>query len=177
MKRLCRSNIRKHVNPIATYAAIQGIRTIGRKLGPFPAPPWRCHNPLAPHRGEWVVVDLDATGRTGRFTCSCGYVYTRNVNLEGKLSAPRARRWGPLLPMFVAWAHPRGAGITSAIRCIGTTYKTVRDAADEMGLGPWPRRKGVELSMADFHDHLAATKRNEPYFTTKPLHVARSDGK
>lgn len=50
----------------------------------FSPPPWRCPNWLAPHYGQAVVVNYECVydhrrpDRTiRRFTCSCGFVFTR----------------------------------------------------------------------------------------------------
>lgn len=48
---------------------------------PFGKGPWPCLNPVADHYGRNVITKIKITpykgAPLGRFTCSCGYVYTR----------------------------------------------------------------------------------------------------
>jgi hypothetical protein len=63
--------------------------------------PWECRNPLAEHFGQLVVKQMELTTtslhESARFTCACGYVYTRSISSSGRIGNPKFRDFGPLL--------------------------------------------------------------------------------
>lgn len=110
--------------------------------GPFGPGPWPCRNPLAAHRGEAVVQDLkwyrNKGPIVGVFQCDCGYRYTRGIDGQGNLGAPRYRSYGPMLAPVLRAAVSRGETLRSLGRRLELDPKTVVMEALTLGLEiPW----------------------------------------
>ena len=102
---------------------------------PFGTGPWLCLNQLADHYDTPAVTALnlykDHDKLVGRFSCSCGYVYTRGVSGDGLLGPPRYRSYGPMLRVKLKELNDLKFGIRAMSRILGLDAKTV---AREMAL-------------------------------------------
>ncbi|HYD30293.1 MAG TPA: TnsD family Tn7-like transposition protein [Azospirillaceae bacterium] len=108
---------------------------LGSRRALFGSGPWPCLNPLAAHRGQPVITDLSVHldhGRPiGRFTCSCGYVYSRNASVGAK---PRVQEFGPLFDERLRALVAEGCGLRAAARTLGVDPGSVRSHAERLGL-------------------------------------------
>lgn len=106
---------------------------------PFGLGPWPCRNPLAGHFGQ-PVAQLAETHREsgkliGRFTCSCGYVFSLAAASESK---PRILNLGPLFRQRLRDLVAGGAGLRAAARALAVDPGTVCRHAECLGLDiPW----------------------------------------
>lgn len=107
-------------------------------IGPFGAGPWPCFNPLASHTGEKVVVDLSSYVTRGRlvarFLCSCGYVYSRSLRADGKMTKPKFYRYGPLFEPEFRRLISEDASLRAVGRALEIDPKTVVAEAKRLGL-------------------------------------------
>lgn len=103
--------------------------------GPFGSGPWLCLNRLSDHFDTPAVTRLnlykDHDKLVGRFTCSCGYVFTRGVSEDGLHGPPRYRHYGPLLRAKLIEFSGLNLSIRAIGRILGLDAKTV---AREMAL-------------------------------------------
>lgn len=113
------------------------------RASPFGAGPWPCINPLAMHRSHSPIKTLtqhrNHGNRVGVFSCSCGYVYTRCLDLQtGKLGSPRFLHYGPLLEPVLRQLVVAGTGLREIGRSLKLDPKTVVRLASELGIAvPW----------------------------------------
>ncbi|MDO9714500.1 TnsD family Tn7-like transposition protein, partial [Paracraurococcus lichenis] len=109
-----------------------------RAVGPFGAGPWPCLNPLASHTGEAVVIDLTSYTTKGRvvarFSCRCGYVYSRGLSADGGQTQPRFYRYGALLEPELRRLVGEGVSLRAAGRALCLDPKTVVAEAKRLGL-------------------------------------------
>jgi hypothetical protein len=111
---------------------------------PFGLGPWPCLNPLAKHYGQAVTVQFQmrrVLGRAiGRFTCSCGLVYSL---AEDSKSKPRILDRGLLFDERLRSLVAEGSSLHAAARALAVSCNAVRFHAARLGLTvPWkPRRR------------------------------------
>lgn len=108
--------------------------------------PWPCRNPLAEHFGEPSIHDLVVSkskgALTGRFSCSCGYIYTQMRRSDGSMDKPRMHLFGETLRPFLlaAIGSRRTAGWTA--RQVGLDVQTLIRTARRLGIWtPWTLKK------------------------------------
>ena len=104
--------------------------------------PWPCLNPLADHKSELRIATVDAYRNrgavVGRFSCDCGYVYSRGLSSAGELGPPKFRAGGPLLEVALRRLISSGAKLRAMARELGLDPKTVVREALSIGLDvPW----------------------------------------
>lgn len=109
-----------------------------RAVGPFGVGPWPCLNPLASHTGEAVVTDLTSYTTKGRvvtrFSCSCGYVYSRGLSADGGQTEPRLYHYGALLEPELRRRVGEGVSLRATGRALGLDPSTVVSVAKRLGL-------------------------------------------
>jgi hypothetical protein len=106
---------------------------------PFGDGPWRCHNPLASHVGEPVVHQVayhtDKGVPVGRFSCSCGYVFSRKQG--GK---PVVIEFGPAFEAQLTRCAEEAMSLRAAARTLFVSTKTVIHQAKRLGIRtPWTK--------------------------------------
>ncbi|MBU2855894.1 TnsD family transposase [Acidithiobacillus ferruginosus] len=110
-----------------------------RPAPPFGKGPWPCFNRLADHYGQNVIHEIavrhDQDRVIGRFSCACGFVYSREV---GSRSSPRILDFGPLLDSQIRQKVAEGLGLRAVARYLAIDPGTVRLHASRLGLNvPW----------------------------------------
>lgn len=103
--------------------------------------PWPCFNPVFAHAQppdvKLQIINRPNRHGTGRFTCECGYTYTRSWDKQGKFEQPRFLNFGETLRPILA----------EAIKASWSHNKT----ATMLGLGiPTVKRQAVLLGMKGF---------------------------
>jgi Tn7-like transposition protein D/TniQ len=131
-------NRHKTIHPlqhIMLEAALMANDHTGADDGPFGPGPWVCLNRLADHYDTPAVTVLnlykDHDKLVGRFTCSCGYVFTRGVSEDGLHGPPRYRNYGPMLRAKLIELGGLNLSMRAISRILGLDAKTV---AREMAL-------------------------------------------
>lgn len=152
LPRICRGNNKPHPEPILLLK--QFLRGAPVSL-PFGSGPWPCLNPASDHYRKNVITQVirSFTSRDGcqaRFTCSCGYVYTRRTYADGSLSPPRFRKFGPLLHEFLAKARSSAWTINQTASMLriqpSTLIKAMRD-------------EGISIHWSNLPTYLVGRKR------------------
>lgn len=110
-----------------------------RPAPPFGKGPWPCFNRLADHYGQDVIYEIavrhEQNRVIGRFSCACGFVYSREV---GSRSSPRILDFGPLLDSQIRQKVAEGLGLRAVARYLAIDPGTVRLHASRLGLNvPW----------------------------------------
>lgn len=107
---------------------------------PFGDGPWQCRNPVSDHFGQPVVDQVlirrrrQKSGYVGEFECSCGYVYFRSADADGKLGPPTFRRFGPLLRPVIARAIEEKWSMRKTANALGTQIAVMLNAMDVEGI-------------------------------------------
>lgn len=109
------------------------------RASPFGAGPWPCINPLARHRSHSPIKTFtphrNHGNRVGVFSCTCGYVYTRCLDLQtGTLGSPRFLHYGPLLEPALRQLVMASTGLREVGRSLRLDPKTVVRLAGELGV-------------------------------------------
>lgn len=112
-----------------------------RAVPPFGKGPWPCFNRLANHYGQDVVREVavrrEQNRVVGRFSCDCGFVYSREM---GSKDSPRILDFGPLLDDQIRQKVSEGLGLRAIARCLAIDPGTVRLHASRRGLNvPWKK--------------------------------------
>lgn len=116
--------------------------------------PWPCYNPLCPDVGRSVINDakwdLQKRRIVGKFSCLCGFTYTRSIQPTGKLGPPRFRSLGPPLQTLLRKWVADGLSCFSIGKRMGLSAKTVERAARAMGVAvpESPRKRKAAASLA-----------------------------
>lgn len=107
---------------------------------PFGEGPWPCLNWHAKHYRRSVVTQMTAVATKGvkafnvaRFTCDCGFVYTRDVDAD-PMTYSRIVKFGPLFASQARDLRMAGYTINSIARTLGIDWITAQrliDAADD----------------------------------------------
>lgn len=101
--------------------------------------PWICRNPLARHYGKKTIRSYDTHRNHGHevavFRCSCGYVFTRSLNLlTGEVGLPRFQSYGALLAPALIALKEQGCSLRAISRELELDPKTVVRLASEIGV-------------------------------------------
>ncbi len=109
------------------------------RTSPFGAGPWPCFNPLARHSSHSPIKTFtqhrNHGNRVGVFSCTCGYVYTRCLDLQtGTLGSPRFLHYGPLLEPALRQLVMASTGLREVGRSLRLDPKTVVRLAGELGV-------------------------------------------
>lgn len=122
------------------------------RMSPFGAGPWPCMNPLAKHSSRSPIKTFSQHNnhgkRVGVFSCTCGYAYTRCLDVNtGTLGLPRFLHYGPLLEPVLRQLVMDGTGLRGVGRSLRLDPKTVVRLASELGIAvPWkPTAFGKKL--------------------------------
>lgn len=110
--------------------------------GPFGSGPWPCMNPLADHRGDLRIEQVNhyanRADRVGIFSCDCGHSYTRSISGDGAIGRARFKAGGPLLEAKLRELVVPGAKLREVARICGLDPKTIVREAMSLGLSvPW----------------------------------------
>lgn len=109
------------------------------RISLFGAGPWPCINPLANHTSHSPIKTFaqhrNHGHRVGVFSCTCGYVYTRCLDVKaGTLGLSRFLHYGPLLEPALRQLVMDGAGLRQVGRYLRLDPKTVVRLASELGI-------------------------------------------
>lgn len=109
---------------------------------PFGSGPWPCLNPLPVHEVAPARVALStrtSRGRLhGRFSCSCGYVYSRGLSNADTTTPPRYVAFGPTLEPELRRLVDAGVSLRAVARALGIDPSTVILEARRAGVKvPW----------------------------------------
>ncbi len=122
------------------------------RMSPFGAGPWPCMNPLAKHSSHSPIKTFSKHSnhgnRVGVFSCTCGYVYTRCLDVKtSTLGLPRFLHYGPLLESALRQLVMDGTGLREVGRSLRLDPKTVVRLASDLGIAvPWkPTAFGKKL--------------------------------
>jgi hypothetical protein len=104
---------------------------------PFGSGPWPCLNRLASHYGKHVITDVTCfheRGRpasiVGRFSCKCGFVYTRAAGDQGDTLTPRrVVRFGPLFEKRARELARAGQSTGAIAAALSIDWKTAAKLA------------------------------------------------
>lgn len=105
--------------------------------------PWPCLNPLGDHKGKLTVRDARRLRQVGgktywRFTCDCGYAYTRYVTEGGDWGAHTVWDFGPSLDRHIANAIASGHSLRQVHMKAGVGANTMLRHAAKRGIAhPW----------------------------------------
>lgn len=132
-------------------------RSGAHSQAPFGPGPWPCLNRLASHYGKHVITDVTCfheRGRSnvivGRFSCECGFVYTRAAGGQGDTLVPRrVVRFGPLFEKRARELARAGKSTRAIAAALCVDWKTAAKLAatrDENGRQPC---RDVGASAAD----------------------------
>lgn len=129
---------------LAAKFIVDHVRT--REVG-FGAGPWPCLNPLSDHHGQRVVMAVKKLRKVngllqGRFSCDCGYEYTRGVDNEGNWTKPAVWEFGPSLDSHVEEAVSNGWSLRRTHTGAGVGSETFLRHAERRGIRhPWRKPK------------------------------------
>ena len=136
---------------------------VGRDIG-FGTGPWQCFNPLGDHDGQHVVTKVRKLrvfdGRLqGRFSCGCGYEYTRSIDDQGRWGKPAIWEFGPNLDRHVKTAIQNGWSLNKPpTRWLASArklfYATPRDGVYLI--------RGVSQNRPADRGQIGASKRKQP---------------
>lgn len=122
------------------------------RMSPFGVGPWPCMNPLAKHGSHSPIKTFSQHSnhgnRVGVFSCTCGYVYTRCLDVKtSTLGLPRFLHYGPLLEPALRQLVMDGTGLREVGRFLRLDPKTVVRLANDLGIAvPWkPTAFGKKL--------------------------------
>lgn len=124
------------------YSFASSLPCRGVAIGPFGSGPWRCFNPVFNHAEETPVTRLVVrrwkARYVGEFECSCGYVYTRRLDDDGRLHPPRLKTFGPtVVPALKAMLAAGESGKAIAAK-LGVSWPSVPVIARQHGVDvPW----------------------------------------
>lgn len=106
-------------------------KTVDKKTAPFGEGPWPCLNPLAKHYKETVVTDMRVfkdkrhTDRVlGRFTCSCGFVYSQRADQYPSEKPYRVIEHGPLFKLEAIDLQDRGYKVNAIANLLDIDWQT-----------------------------------------------------
>lgn len=125
------------------------------RTSPFGTGPWPCINPLAKHSSHSPIKTFaqhrNHGNRVGVFSCICGYVYTRCLDVKtNTLGLPRFLNYGPLLESAFRQLVMDGSGLREIGRTLRLDPKTVVRLASELGIAvPWkPTLSGKKVPVS-----------------------------
>lgn len=105
---------------------------------PFGEPPWVCENPLASHFGQRTVVELKLIRHRGKvhahFRCDCGYCYSRTQQIDGTISEPRFREFGPSVLSFLKKAKHENRSLRSTAKALRIDPMTLKRIQQNYGI-------------------------------------------
>ncbi|WP_010170525.1 TnsD family Tn7-like transposition protein [Bacillus coahuilensis] len=100
--------------------------------GPFGKGPWFCLNPSADHYLQRCVTEVTfsinskSKNLIGRFSCSCGYIYTRNLQEGDELKKSRVLEFGPVWENAVQSMIKDGKSLTYISNALNTDIKVIK---------------------------------------------------
>ena len=106
---------------------------------PFGPGPWPCMNPASDHFKHRTIKLIKqkmrrSTGLSGVFECHCGYAYSMQRKLDGSLTPPRFRRFGPSLNEVIHNARANDETIEQTAKRLGIQKPVLRNAMREEGV-------------------------------------------
>lgn len=99
---------------------------------PFGKGPWLCLNPAADHYMSRCIKEfsLDTNPKSnksyGTFRCTCGYIYTRNLEERDEGKKTRVIEFGPIWQKSLAKLQNEGKSLTSMSDIMKADKKTIK---------------------------------------------------
>jgi Tn7-like transposition protein D/TniQ len=119
------------------------IANLERRTTRFGPPPWPCLNPLSDHYGRHVVTRSERLRNVlgveqARFSCRCGYEYTRSSHPDGTLGNPAVFEFGPALDVHIERSISQGLSLRQTHIKAGVGANTMLRHAARRGIKhPW----------------------------------------
>jgi len=155
---------RKAFHPLQHLLVQNFLTHRDKQLSPFGKGPWPCRNPLAKHHTDKPIKNFTQHRNHNKlvavFSCTCGYVYTRNFDpLTGKLGLPHFLRFGPLLESALRKFIEEGLGLRQIGRVLNLDPKTVVRECGNLGIYiPWALKPSGRIRS---QDNIALSEKSE----------------